>query len=67
MKNVKLRQLLEKAENYLAEKKTDYYEAYIDFKLGNSGLAKEEIKLWQRDIDVMAHFMATLYELAEEV
>lgn len=59
--------LLSKAEDYLAQKKFDYYEANIDFKLGNSGLTEEEISLWNRDIEVMAQFMAKLYELAEEV
>lgn len=59
--------LLSKAEDYLAQKKIDYYEAKIDFNLGNSGLTEENINLWNRDIEVMAHFMATLYELAEEV
>lgn len=59
-------ELLSKAENYLAEKKIDANEATTYFKLGVSGLTEEQIYLMNRDIEVMAYFMATLYELAEE-
>lgn len=61
-----VKELLSKAEDYLAELRHDVYEIAVDYKLGNSSITEEEMNMIMVDLTARQHFMVTLYELAEE-
>lgn len=61
-----VKELLSKAEDYLAEQRLNVYETTVDYKLGNSNITEEEMNWIMIDLTAKQHFMATLYELAEQ-